>query len=225
MAHQKVARYTILNRFYFDALKVLTDELNFNYVPNMVVGGTAYQLKMAELIAGKGGNLNSVSAGLEAFLRQTGDIDLQLRAEEMDMIRIFNGMAASTSSLGIQNLPNRALHVTKGGNIVQVSYNTKPSDFRGMTEFYDHMIDTADEVVLKRGNTELRAHIPHLDYLLASKMIRMKEKDKVDISNLLNVCKSKNLDLDSKFESTRRILKFLGKEDNFDYINQTAYGC
>ena len=179
---------------------------------------------MAELIAGEEGNIHSVSAGLEAFLRQTGDIDLQLRAEEGDMVTLFNQMAA-TSSLCIQNLPNRALHITKGKDIVQVSYNTKPSDFRGMVEFYDHMIDTADEVVLKRGNTELRAHIPHLDYLLASKMIRMKEKDKVDIFNLLNVCRSKNLDLDSEFESTRRILKSLGKEDNFDYINQTAYGC
>lgn len=224
MAHLKVARYTILDRFYFDAVKTIADELDFDYIPYVIVGGTAYQIKIAELVAGIEGNLNSVTAGLEAFLRQTGDIDLAVRAEESDMINAFNQMVA-TSNVGIQNLPNKSLRIEKGNNSVQVSYQTGPSDFRGMTQFYDHIIDTADEATVMRGNTILRVRIPSLDYLLASKLIRMKEKDKVDVFNLLNVCRNKDQNLRSTFESTRSILKSLGKEHNFDYIRHTAYGC
>jgi len=219
----KIARYTILDNFYFDVVKAISDELNTNGIPYIVVGGTAYQMKLAELVSNEK-NLDSNEYVLGAFLRKTGDIDLSVRGDLIQIVQLFNVMAATTPSFTIQNLPNKSLRIERNSESIQVSYQTESADLRGLHDFYDNIIDTADDVVLWKGNRVIRTHIPHLDYLLASKLIRMKEKDKVDISNLLNAYKNKGENITSELESTRRILKFLGKENKFDYISTTAYG-
>lgn len=219
----KIARYTILDDFYFDVVKAISDELYTNGVPYIVVGGTAYQMKLAELVL-NGKDLDSNEHVLGAFLRKTGDIDLSTHGSLIQIVQLFNVMAATTPSFAIQNLPNKSLRIERNSESIQVSYQTESADLCGLHDFYGDIIDTADDVTLRKRNMVIRARIPHLDYLLASKLIRMKEKDKVDISNLLNAYKNKGEDITSELESTRRILKSLGKENNFDYISTTAYG-
>jgi len=96
-------------------------------------------------------------------------------------------------------------------------------DFRGLTDHYEAHITTADTVFVRKGNERLDVRVPTLAYCLATKLLRGAEKDKVDISNLLNACHARHVQFKSALEETRAILKSVGKGNRFDYIHNIAY--
>ena len=94
MTRYKDPRYTINDSFYFAALCALVDELDSQEVNYSVVGGAAFQIKMASLLSGE--KPFTTVAGLEGLLRKTGDIDLAVDSDLVSMVGLFNQMAATS---------------------------------------------------------------------------------------------------------------------------------
>ena len=221
MAKCKTQGYTLLDDFYFGSMCVLVDELNRFNIPYAIVGGAAYQIKMAGILSKDvKGDISSVQ-GLEGILRGTGDIDLTIKSDMGRMVNLLNQMAASCKHINIETQPSKSVRFKKGNDSVYVNYQTEPADVKALTEHYDKIIETAEEVYLRKGNKDSYFKIPSMPYLIVSKVLRREEKDKVDIFNLLGLCRKKNIKLN--FEEVRSILKSIGKEDSFDYIKKIFY--
>ena len=232
MPHYKTGvGYTILNSFYFYALHSLADELERENISHTFVGGAAFQLRIADVLGWQGVADIKGIGGLDVLLRPTGDIDLATISDSAQMSYFFN-MLTHQSPFNAEPRGSKLISLTKKGtkgkssdsnDVVQVNLYMGAPDFRGLTDHYEAHITTADTAVVRKGNERLDARVPTLSYCLATKLIRGAEKDKVDISNLLNACHARNILFDSALEETRAILKSVGKEDRFEYIRDIAY--
>ena len=219
MERSERSRHIITDQSYFDAVKALVSELNYNEIPYAVVGGTAYQIKLASLL---GGNdpITSIS-GLESVLRPTGDIDLAVQSDASEMTRIFNEMAM-TSSFQIENRLHNSAALKVGSNSVSVNYETSPEELRVISSHYGRIIDTAESVYLSHSRRSTASiNIPKPEYLLVTKLLMARVKDFTDISNLLNVMRSKGKKVD--FEEILSILKSVNKENKFEPIKEIAW--
>lgn len=216
MARYKRANYTIKDPFYFEAIRAISEVIDRNGIPYAIVGGTAYQIKMASIIGGNIGDGN-----LDLVLRNTGDIDLTTDSDLGTMVRVFNEMVISNPHLCINNTPGKTVEVKKGRNNVYMHYQTEASDLKGLTDHYLRIIETAERVRISLRNGTIDVSIPKFEYLLASKLTRLAPKDQVDVYNLLNIAYKKDCQPD--LEEVRQILKSIGKLENFDYIEQIYY--
>ena len=213
------SRHVITDKFYFDAIKALVCELNYNEIPYVVVGGTAYQIKLASLLGGKD-PITSIS-GLESVLRPTGDIDLAVQSDASEMTRIFNEMAM-TSSFQIENRTHNSAALRLGSNSLSINYETSPEELRIISSHYGRIIDTSEEIYLAHsGKSVASVSIPKPEYLLITKLLMARVKDFTDISNLLNVMRAKGKKVD--FEEVLSILKSVNKENKFEPIKEIAW--
>ncbi|MBI2662300.1 hypothetical protein HYX11_02475 [Candidatus Woesearchaeota archaeon] len=222
MTHYKESRFTLRDDFYFHTLTALEEVLSSKKIPYAVVGGGAYQVKMTSLLS-DGGIIDIKDVhGLDVILRPTGDIDLTTKSDHSTMLSVFNEMAARYPALNINNTAGKLVRIKHPGKgQVLINYQTCSDDLRGLTLFYDEIIDTSEEHALRKGNKRVYVKIPRPEFLIASKLIRSAEKDKIDIFNLLNLFFNKGTSVN--FEEVRGILKAIGKEDKFEYIQQINY--
>lgn len=220
MAHHTLNRkYTLLDRFYFDALSSLTTELSQQGIPYVVGGGTAVQLHIAHILGGGVADIKGIT-GLDVLLRETGDVDLATLADEGRMVNVGNSLAYG-SPFAVQSLAGKRLSLRRDENVIFINYETGPADFRWLPDHYGQIIETAEEVSARRRTSELRAFVPRLEYCLALKLLRLKPKDQIDIINLTNICNSRGVI--PNLEEVRSILKSVGKEEQQDYLHEIEY--
>ena len=219
MERRERSRHVITDKFYFDAINALVLELDNREIPYAIVGGTAYQIKLASLLSGKN-PITSIS-GLESVLRPTGDIDLAVQSDAPEMTRIFNEMGM-TSSFQIENRSHNSAALRLGNNSVSVNYETSPEELRVISSHYGRIIDTTEPIYLAHSRRSTASiNIPKSEYLLITKLLMARVKDFTDISNLLNVMRAKGKKVD--FEEILSILKSVNKENKFDAIKDIAW--
>jgi len=87
---------------------------------------------------------------------------------------------------------------------------------KGISSYYYDIINSVVTVELPYRNKKLSIKIARPEYLIASKLTRIKPKDQVDIVVLLKAMESENYMFDS--EEVRSILKSIGKDENYDIL-------
>ncbi|MDP3640624.1 MAG: hypothetical protein Q8R53_05510 [Nanoarchaeota archaeon] len=220
MAHHTLNRkYTILDSFYFTGLQYLAEELEQNNIPYVIGGGAAFQIRTAHILGGGVADIRGIT-GLDVLLRETGDVDLATTASEAQMVVVSN-LLSQRLPFNITSLSGKRISLRKEDDVVFVNYQTEPSDFWWLPDHYSHIIDTAEEVTVRRKNSELRAKVPTLEYGIALKLLRLKMKDQTDIVNLLNACRHRNFS--PHLEEVRSILKSAGKEECYDFFHEIEY--
>ncbi|MCP4397840.1 MAG: hypothetical protein GY801_11145 [bacterium] len=207
--------YTIQDDLFMDALKIVHD--HFDDVPYAIVGGGAVQVYVVS-IAIKQAQLRSVKDinGLSFILRRTGDIDLSFHCDVTKLINKFNGIIErTTGSYRFHSFAKRFV-IQAGKHRFNLNYQTEPVDLKGIPSYYYDIIETAIDVELPHNNIIFSLKIAKPEYLIVSKLTRVKPKDHVDIILLLNAMESVGYPFDS--EEVRSILKSIGKPHNYDIL-------
>lgn len=220
--------YTILNSFYFSALRALGTELEREDIPYAFVGGTAIQLRVADILGGNGAADIKGIGGLDVLLRRTGDIDVATIANHGQIVSVVNMLThlspfdAELRGGGLARLTRRTREHGID-DVILVNIYTGVADVRGLGDHYEPQITTAEEVIIRKGNEQLIIRVPTLAYCMATKLMRGEEKDKIDVHGLLKACTERNVPFHQDLEEARSILKSIGKEDRFSYIREIAY--
>ncbi len=207
--------YTIKDEIFMDALNIIHN--NFKDIPYAIVGGGAVQV-YASSVTIKHGNLNSIKDinGLSFFLRKTGDIDLSFNYESTDIIEKFNLIIKhSTGDYIFHNFTKRFV-IQNGTHRLNLNYQLNPEDLKGISSYYNDIINTAINIELPYKDQIINIKIARPEYLITSKLTRVKPKDQLDILLLLKTMEMDNYPFDS--EEVRSILKSINKEDNYNIL-------
>lgn len=213
--------FTIRNENFFRALQVLSQELYEQGIPYAVVGGTAVQVRLANLVSKNGEENFNRCPSMDILLRKTGDIDLATDSTLEDMVTFFNMLQAQTPDVSVRSSVEYHAGMCVGGESVAVNYQVSPEQFKGLTTHYKEIINTAVPRTIRRGRNQATVYVPSDNYLLASKIIRGKEKDKIDAVNLIKAIKSAGKE--PPLEQARSILKSVGRENKFDKFADGLY--
>lgn len=163
------------------------------------------------------------------MLRPTGDIDLDTISDYGQMVYLINMLTlqspfnAEPQGDKLIRLTRKRIKERKEEDVLHVNYSTQAADFKGLSAHHEVRMRTAEDVFVRKGNERLQARVPTLPYCLATKLLRLEEKDKIDIFLLLNAYRVRDIPFDRDVEETRAILKSVGKEDRFAYIHDIAY--
>lgn len=207
--------YTIQDDIFMDALLLIHE--NFYDIPYALVGGGAVQVYLSSVVI-KREKISSIKEinGLSYVLRKTGDIDMSFNYETSALVEKFN-LIINDSSLPytFHNFIKRFV-LQEGARRFNINYQIEPSDLKGISSYYYDIINSVVTVELPYRNKKLSVKIARPEYLIASKLTRIKPKDQVDIVVLLKAMESENYMFDS--EEVRSILKSIGKDENYDIL-------
>ena len=207
--------YTIKDDMFMDALKLI--HYHFSDIPYAIVGGGAVQVYVTS-IAVKEAQLSSVKDinGLSFILRRTGDVDLSFHCDLTALIQKFNHIIAETTGGYSFHSFTKRFVIQAGSQRFNLNYQTEPEDLKGIPSYYYDIIKSAITVELPYQNTMIPLKIARPEYLIVSKLTRVKPKDQVDIVLLLNAMESDGYPFDS--EEVRSILKSVDKQHNYDIL-------
>gem|GEM_PF-4059925 len=207
--------YTITDDIFMDALEIISE--NFNDAPYAIVGGGAVQVYTAS-VAVRHSSLNSIKEinGLSFILRKTGDIDMAFRYDAAELVKKFNGIISRSGSPYTFHCFTKRFVIQDRIRQFNLNYQTEPEDLKGISEYYNDIIATAVTVGLPFKNSVMQLRIAKPEYLIASKLTRIKPKDQVDISMILKAAELDGYPFDS--EEVRAILKSVHKEDKYDIL-------
>jgi hypothetical protein len=156
--------YTVRDRGYFDLLGKVSEEFERADMRYALVGGTGIQVRIADLLCRSQKVSIKEVPELETLLRKTKDFII--RPE------------------GIRS--KRVIARGKEKTDVLLNYQTGPQDLAGLDEsFYTECIETAEDLFLKYGGSEIMVSVARPEYLIASKLTRDDPKDIWDIGMLL----------------------------------------
>lgn len=212
---KKQNAYNIHDDIFLDALELIND--HFQSIAYAIVGGGAVQV-YATAVAVKKQELNSVKSlnGLSFALRRTGDIDLSFNMDDSHLIANFNLiMDKAPGPYSFHNFPKRFV-IQDGSRRLNLNYQTRPEDLKGIPDYYHDIIDTALKVAIPFKEKILSINIAKPEYLIASKLTRIKPKDQIDIMLLLNAMELDGYSFDS--EEVRSVLKSVNQGDNYPVL-------
>jgi hypothetical protein len=209
--------HTLIHPNYFEALKIISDELNFWKIPYAIVGGCATQIWLSDAV-GKGEPINDVSE-LKYLLRPTKDVDLIAQKPEL-FYQAMNTLAANYSRKGGWrfNIGHAGTKLTRGNDAINFSYITDAAT-SGLKAVYKDFIEKAEEVELKRSSMIAKPRVLIPEHLVAAKLTAEanQEKHLGDVSNLLRVLKTAGQRFDD--EDVRSLIKTLGKYDKLETLD------
>ncbi len=212
---KKQNAYTIHDDIFLDALELIND--HFQSIHYAIVGGGAVQVYVSAVAVKKYG-LNSVKAlnGMSLALRRTGDIDLSFNLDDSQLIQTFNFILQNPSGpYSFHNFAKRFI-LQDGPRRFNLNYQTRPEDLKGIPAYYQDIIDTALTVEIPHKQRLLRIKTAKPEYLITSKLTRIKPKDQVDIMLLLNAMEWDQYPFDA--EEVRSVLKSVNKGDHYDIL-------
>jgi len=108
------------------------------------------------------------------------------------------------------------IFIQQGQRRLNLNYQTEDSDLKGISPYYNDIIQTAMTINLLHKNEEIGIKIAKPEYLIASKLTRIKPKDQIDIVMLLNAMEKDGYPFDS--EDVRAILKSVQEQDNYPIL-------
>ncbi|MEZ4529093.1 MAG: hypothetical protein R2941_24540 [Desulfobacterales bacterium] len=207
--------YTITDDIFMDALEIISE--NFNDAPYAIVGGGAVQVYTAS-VAVRHSSLNSIKEinGLSFILRKTGDIDMAFRYDSAELVKKFNAIISQSGRSYTFHCFTKRFVIQDRIRRFNLNWQTEPEDLKGISEYYNDIIATAVTVGLPFKNSVMQLRIAKPEYLIASKLTRIKPKDQVDISMILKAAELDDYPFDS--EEVRAILKSVHKEDKYDIL-------
>lgn len=179
-----MARFTLLDDAYYDAILRVTQALAEHEVRACLVGGGASQLWIASLVSGAGERRVANEPALAVMLRATRDADFSLRCDAAQALALLNELASEHRGGGAAHvLGPRAMRLGP----VQVSLTLGPEDLTGMADRYDWFLDSQETVRVRRGREPDAVPVIGLEALIATKLTRRgdKSKDLVDAGNLV----------------------------------------
>lgn len=198
-----------------DALEIIHS--NFNEIPYAVVGGGAVQVYTAS-VAIKNACLKSVKDinGLSFILRRIGGIDLSFHYDLAELARKLNLIIERGA--GIYTFHNfiKRFVVQDSMRRFNLNYQTEPEDLKGISSYYYDIINSSMRVELPYKNKKIYIRIARLEYLVISKLTRIRPKDQVDIVLLLKASEMDNYPFDT--EEVRSVLKSVGQEDKYNIL-------
>jgi len=213
--------HTLLHPNYFEALKIVSDELNFWKVPYAIVGGCATQIWLSDAV-GKGAPVNDVS-DLKYLLRPTKDVDLIAHNPEL-FYQAMNTLADNYSKNGRKsgwrfNVGHSGTKLVRGSDAINFSYITDAAS-SGLKTVYKDFIEKAEEVELKRSSMIANPRVLIPEHLVAAKLTAEanQEKHLGDVSNLLRVLKTAGQRFDD--EDVRSLIKTLGKYEKLETLDR-----
>ncbi len=212
---KKQNAYTIKDEIFMDALEII--HKNFNEIPYAIVGGGAVQVYAAS-VAIKNACLKSVKDinGLSFILKKTGYIDLSFHYDVAELTKKFNFIIEQ--DVGIYTFHNftKRFVIQEDMRRFNLNYQTDPEDLKGISSYYHDIIHTAITVDLPYKNKKLYIKIARPEYLVISKLTRIRPKDQVDIVLLLKTTELDNYPFDT--EEVRSVLKSVGQEDKYNIL-------
>jgi len=169
-------------------------------------------------VAVKENHTDSISSirNLSFILRRTGDIDLSFQYDPTELTKMFNLIIRDVSGKYQFHSFDKRFVVQYGQQRLNLNYQTEHSDLKGISKYYDDIIRTAISVDLPYKNKDISIGIAKPEYLIASKLTRIKPKDQADIVMLLKAMEKDEYPFDS--EEVRAILKSVQKEDNYTIL-------
>ena len=212
---RKQNAYTIQDDIFLDALTLIAD--HFQGIPYAIVGGAAVQAYVAS-VAIKTGQAESVKAlnGFSFILRRTGDIDVSFDDDPVALVNTFNLIVAQAAPpYSLHSFPKRFV-MQGGARRMNINYQIEPTDLKGIPAYYHDIIHTAITVMLPHQSRQLSLKLAKPEYLIASKLTRVKPKDQIDIMLLLKAMESDQYPFDA--EEVRSILKSVDKGELYDLL-------
>jgi len=215
MKTKQAKRGNLLDRGFATIVDTLSTELERENIPYAIVGGVATQLHIARLLSNNGQEDYMKHQGLPYLLRTTGDIDMATHSDDVTMVSFFNRMNDTIPHLTINNQVRHA-GITSEGIRIFANYQTDKSQTTGLENLYDAVINSAQPIRLRRGKQEITATVIKPEFLVATKVLRSKSKDSVDLHNLLQTMENQGEELD--IEEVRAALKASGHEDKYERL-------
>ncbi len=212
---KKQNAYTIRDEIFMDALRIIHDY--FSDIPYAIVGGGAVQVYVAST-AIQEAQLKSVQDinGLSFVLRKTGDVDLSFHFDVIELVQNFNLIIAQATGKYTFHSFTKRFVLQDGNRRFNLNYQTEPDDLKGIPAYYYDIIQTAIRVELPYKNETLLLKLARPEYLIVSKLTRVKPKDQIDIALLLKAIEFNDYPFDS--EEVRSILKSIDKLENYDIL-------
>ncbi len=209
---KKQNAYTIVDEIFMDTLNIISQY--FKDIPYAIVGGGAVQIYVAS-VAAKENHANSIRdiQNLSFMLRRTGDIDLSFQYDLTELTKTFNLIIKDISGYYRFHSFDKRFVIQQGHQRLNLNYQTEHSDLKGISPYYDDIIQTAITVDLPYKSRDIGIKIATPEYLIASKLTRIKPKDQADIVILLKAMEKDGYPFDS--EEVRAILKSVQKQDNY----------
>ena len=225
MANGKDSRYTILNRSYSSLVDTLSSELVNEGIQGVIVGGTAVQLHQAFCNSNYGREDFSKNVLLNENLRPTGDIDLIVQSDPLQMTTFFNNLpgidpsgACSSRNYGYaiaQIFENDDHRMKRSVGKLFINYQTDSGKAKGgLGLIYDSIFKDALDISLNRKGSEISAKVISPEHLAVSKLLRNCEKDKIDLSELIKAYNKTDEPINS--EEIRSILKVMDRSELYD---------
>jgi len=185
--------YTLRDRGYFDALKILAEEFDRQGVKYALVGGTGVQARISSILCKAQRTDIGNAMGIEHLLRETKDFDITSNSLEEVFVSYFNELQSLHPNVMINHEGIRSKRMkVRGKNEINVSinYQTGPQDLAGLDEyFYNECINTSEDLNLKYGNTNFLVSVATPECLITSKLTRNDPKDIWDIGALMKTMK------------------------------------
>jgi len=186
--------YTLIDRGYFDTLKLLTEEFDRKGIKYALVGGAGIQARISNILCKAKKTDISNAIGLEHLLRQTRDFDITSNASEDVFVNYFNELQALHPSITVNHEGIRSKRIKfrrKDGEInVLINYQTGPQDLAGLDKyFYNECINNAENLNLRYGKNGLLVSVATPECLITSKLTRNDPKDIWDIGALMKTMK------------------------------------
>lgn len=181
--------YTLRDKEYFEALRILAEEFERQNIGYALVGGTGVQARIVDIVCRAQKVTIPDINGLEHLLRETKDFDITSNATEVEFTRFFNEFQALHSNISVETESIRSKKIRVRGKeeaIVFVNYQTGPQDLSGLDEnFYSLCISTAEPLLLRYRGTKFPVYVATPECLVTSKLTRNDPKDIWDIATLL----------------------------------------
>lgn len=214
--------YTYLQRPYFNVASALHDALEEQGILYAIVGGSGVQASIVDAVARHGlDTIKQHKAELQNLLRPTKDIDIgTLNGSNEKMFSVGKEIAEACGAGYNPMLDSRALKFEfDGQEPVYVQYELAKDDFKGLPEIYESVVKDAKTLKLcYNGKHAVGLKVAKPEYLIASKLTRGADKDKIDISHLLTVCKNSGIPI--QLEDIRAILKGSNKGELFKNLER-----
>lgn len=185
--------YTLRDRGYFDALKILAEEFDRREINYALVGGTGIQARISNILCRAQKTDIGNASGLEYLLRETKDFDITSNASEGVFVNYFNELQIVHPNVMIhpEGIRNKRMKVRGKEDVnIFINYQTGPQDLAGLDEyFYNECINTAENLNLRYGNTNFSVSVATPECLITSKLTRNDPKDIWDMGALMKTMK------------------------------------
>lgn len=223
----KSSKYTIKDDFVWRTLSSFKDEVERQRIPYSLVGGVAVQARIADLLSEDGRWDIYGVPNLDSLIRPTGDFDFALDVSKNDNVSndnlsyLFNIFISNANNFSAKQISSKSMRINQNDQSIILNCETCPEDFKGLPKFYQDIIDSSENISLRKNNSHLDIVVPKIEYMLASKATRAEEKDIFDMYNLINHSLDKKKPVDKEF--IRNVLKESGKENCFEHIQRIYY--